>query len=372
MKLLCVLFVIIFLYFLQGKIYASRCFNKVTTDIKFKNNGVFEGEVTELKEKIYNKKILPLWWLTAKYKISRNIEFQEKKNINQGNDNYRQDFFSIGAYEKVNKTFKIVGAKRGYYTIDEVELHSGDLFGLYKLMATFECNANIHVYPKLIEKNELRFNFNSLNGEILAKRNIMEDPFQLRGIREYQPFDTMKMVNWSASAKTGELKVNEYDFTASQEIIIFLNVEKYNAWDKDILVEKGISLAASMVTELIEQGMKVGLCSNGVDMLTGEKITILPSAGVNQNIRFYESLARLDVKNVSEQLSETIQREAMKTSNNKIFIIISHYIGESLKAQVSVLRRKSNLIKWIVPIEKYSEVKLDENKDNILWEVKEA
>ena len=37
----------------------------------------------------------------------------------------------------------------------------------------------------------------------------MEDPFEYRGIREYQPYDDMRSVNWKATAKTGDLKVNQ-------------------------------------------------------------------------------------------------------------------------------------------------------------------
>lgn len=372
MGIFIVLIIVILFYFLQSKIYSENCFKKTAIEVKFALTGIFEGEDTQLIEVILNKKLLPLWWVTAKFQVSRNVIFDEGINDDKGNDNYRQDFFSIMPYEKVTKTLNITGGKRGFYSIDQIDLHSGDLFGLNKIIASYGSKANIYVYPKLITPQEMNANFRSLTGEVLTKRNILEDPFQLRGIREYHPFDNIKAVNWAATAKTGELKVNEYDFTASQEVIIFLNVERYNAWDPEKLVEEAIRLTASIITRYLKQGMKVGLKVNGCDLITGEQIDLHSVCGVNQNIHFYERLARLDIKSVSSPLSTILQEEQMKQNKVPMWVVVSHYFGTDLQEQIYVSRKQGFDVKWVLPKEANSKIEIEDHKDLFVWEVKEV
>ena len=214
--------------------------------------------------------------------------------------------------------------------------------------------------------------FKSLSGEILTKRNIVEDPFQLRGIREYHPFDSIKAVNWSATAKTGELKVNEYDFTASQEVIIFLNVERYNDWDPENVVEEGIRLAASIITQYLKEGMKVGLKVNGGDLITGEQINLPAVFGINQNMHFYENLARLDTTKVLTPISNLLKEESMKQNKSPLWVVISHYYGEDLQEQINISRGQGFDIKWILPKEVSAKVEIEDHKDLFVWEVKET
>ena len=372
MRILIVLIIVILFYILQRDIYSNNCFKKVTTEVRFALNGIFEGENTELIEVILNKKLIPLWWVTGKFQVSRNITFIEGTNKNSGNDNYRQDFFSVMPYEKVTKTLKIKGNKRGFYSIKQIDLHSSDLFGLYQIIGSYESKANLYVYPKLIIPQELNVSFKSLSGEILTKRNIVEDPFQLRGIREYHPFDSIKAVNWSATAKTGELKVNEFDFTASQEVIIFLNVERYNDWDPENVVEEGIRLAASIITQYLKEGMKVGLKVNGGDLITGEQINLPAVFGINQNMHFYENLARLDTTKVLTPISNLLKEESMKQNKSPLWVVISHYYGEDLQEQINISRGQGFDIKWILPKEVNAKVEIEDHKDLFVWEVKET
>ncbi|MBC8061407.1 MAG: DUF58 domain-containing protein [Clostridiaceae bacterium] len=371
MGILAILVIVLVFYYGQGNIYSKNCFKKVSADIKFSLNGVFEGEEVELIETCINKKIIPLWWVTAKFQVSRNLIFIEEKNQNKGNDNYRRDFHTVMPFEKVSKTFKIISGKRGYYSVDALELHSGDLFGLNKIIATYEAKTHLYVYPKLIVPQELKIKFKSLSGEVITKRNIIEDPFQIRGIRDYYSFDSMKAVNWSATAKTGELKVNEYDFTASQEVIIFLNVERYNAWDAEFVVEEAISLAASLITQYLQQGMKVGLKVNGYNSTSGLQISLPAVGGTNQNLHFYENLACLDITEASGPLATMLEEEQMKHNKTALWVVVSHYFGAELREQVTLARNSGYDLKWIIPKNESTVVELEDNRDSFVWEVGE-
>lgn len=363
-------------YHLQSYIYSTKCFDNIFVALNFTLTGIFEGEGTQLVEEFSNKKLIPLWWVTLEYRVSRSLIFLEEENNNDGNYNYnynyRKDFFSIMSYEKITKTVNIIGGKRGYYIIDQLDLHSGDLFGVNEVLLSLDNKASLYVYPRLINPQELAVTFKSLTGEILTKRNLVEDPFQLRGIREYHPFDSMKVINWSATAKTGELKVNQYDFTASQEVIIFLNVEKHNQRESDKLIEVGISLAASLITQCLKLGMKVGLRTNGCDIITGGEINLSSVCGTNQNLYFYQNLARLDTEAVNSHLSELLKLEQIKKNKTPLWVVISHYFGDDLKDTVSLSRLQDFDVKWLLPKEAATKIDIEDKKDLYVWDVMEA
>ena len=337
--------------------------------MKFSLNGVFEGESVELTETFSNKKFIPLWWVSVKFRVSRGLIFIEGKNENVGNENFRRDFCTIMSFQKLTKTFDIIAGKRGYYAINELELHTGDLFCQYKTIAIFEAKAYLYVYPKLISPQELKAKFMSLSGEVITRNNIIEDPFQLRGIRDYNPFDNIKSVNWSATAKTGELKVNEYEYTTSQEVMIFLNVERYNAWDPEFIVEEAIKMAASLITQYLHQGMKVGLKVNGFNSISGQQINIPILGGMNQNMIFYENLACLDISKASVSLASILEEEQMKQNKAPLWVVVSHYFGAELREEIGLAKNQGYDLKWILPKQRDTIVEFEDSKDIYIWEV---
>jgi hypothetical protein len=366
------IFLIVFIFYkLQAEVYAKRCFKNVEVEAGFNLLGIFQGERAELKETFINRKLLLLWWVGIKFQVSRHLVFQEDKNDNEGNDNFRKELFSILPYEKITKKFSVAGSKRGFYRIESLELTTGDLFGKYKIIKSYPCSAELYVYPRIIASDILDIHFMKMNGDILTKRHLVEDPFQLRGIREYHPYDSLKSVNWNATARSGELKVNQYNFTASQQVVVLMNIERNNAWDPEALVEECISLAASITMNFIKLGMKVELITNGCDIVTSEKVKVLPGAGVQHNIEIYESLSRLDISKVSEPIECIFGTETTKLRNDAVYILISHYFGEKLINEVKSAQHRGLDIKWLLP--KDSDTKINFELDNglFIWEVKD-
>ena len=106
-----------------------------------------------------------------------------------------------------------------------------------------------------------------INGEIKSKAHLIEDPFEFRGIREYQPYDSMKSINWKATAKTGELRVNMRDFTSQKVVRIFLNLEDTGIIKRTEACEAAIKVAAGLVKNFTSEDMEFALYSNGTGHL---------------------------------------------------------------------------------------------------------
>ena len=113
-------------------------------------------------------------------------------------------------------------------------------------------------------------------GKMLSRTAVLPDTFEFHGIREYQSFDSMRSINWLATARTGTLKVNVYEYTASREVYILLNVEPDGAFYEEELIEEGIRIAASLCEYLVHDRVSCGLISNARDIITKETIAMAP------------------------------------------------------------------------------------------------
>lgn len=365
-----IIFLIVFLvYSLQSSFYCRGAFKNLFATVKFKDKGVFPGEFSEIVETVTNKKLLPLWWLSIAYTISGNLRFRDDESSIKPKENYRKNLVFLKSYEKVTNRYSFSAEKRGYYRIDELNTATSDVFSNYHLVAKIENNAEFYVYPKLLSKEEFQINFNSISGEALTKRHLIEDPFYLKGIRNYEPFDSLKKVNWYATAKTGELRVNEYDYTATQKVTVFLNCKKRLEWDEDELIEESITLAASLISDYGKNGIEVELRTNGEDILSNKPLDKINISNISSLTSLYESLARIDISKSQMNLHELLKVYREKGSHNEIVIIISYNSTEEIMEEFNQIQATGNEVTFVMPKKNINRV--EENIDGRvhLWEV---
>ena len=210
-------------------------------------------------------------------------------------------------------------------------------------------------------------------GTILARRVINEDPFEFRGIREYQPFDSLRSVNFKASAKTGTLKVNQHDYTSSQRVHLLLNLELETIWQYDELLEEAIRLASTLTGEFIRQGIPVSLESNGCDLITQKPVSIPAGSGPGHARTIDEALCRIDTRlRVPAFLPalHTILEEAAGKSEDTL-ILISTFQRQDLIEAVRTLIEEQVPVFWIVPLHDDMELIVPEDIGDCLlrWDV---
>lgn len=369
MRILFFFIIIILLYIFIQNVYLKKCFEKVTASIEFESKGVFEKDEVNILVTITNDKFMPMWWLGISYLVNDNFLFEGKDGFVKG-QNHRKDLVFIMSYEKLRKRYRAKVNRRGYYSIENFELSSGDLFADYRIIKKCPVDSWIYIYPAIISEQEFNINFRKLSGDIISKKQIIEDPFEFKGIREYSSFDSMKQVNWKASARTGELKVNSYASTNSGKITIIVNVEKFNQWDLDESIEEAIRIAATLSTKYIRQGIHVEIITNGADIISGEKLEVSARGNINEIFSIYEALARLDIKNITEDTETLIDDTINYGRMDSNIIFISHYYNEKSSEKINVLKYKGFKIVWIIPDFDIKNIKLKNVEDLYAWEVK--
>ncbi len=352
MKILSAMLGALLLYLLQNYLY-HRYWNKnLSVDLSFSEDRAVEGEELILYETVINKKLLPLPMLKVKFMTSKYLSFLDTNNSMVTDNYYRNDLLSAMMFQKLTRSLTFLCAHRGYYTINSVEVVCSDMFVSFEAVASHDLDIHLYVYPKPVESGKFQAPFYKMLGAVLTRRFINEDPFEFRSIREYQSYDNLKSVNWKASAKTGSLKVNVNDYTSSQQIKIFLNLESETIWKQEDLLEESIRIAASFASAFIEQGIPAAIYTNGRDIITHEVLNIPAGSGTNHVKALHETLARIDTAQAPPAFVPAIEEECIHGSDNYYIIFISSYQKDDLQRLLSSFSETKAEFSWIIPVNK--------------------
>lgn len=323
MKIVEIGLIVFLLFLLQRKLYKKLWDKNLNVSVSFGQTGISEGENGEVFEIVENRKRLPLNMLKVKFQTSRFLEFADDKGSKTTDQYYRNDIFQIGGGEKITRRLTFVGKRRGYYHIKNIDMVGSDLFLSTEMVKSIGTTCFLYVYPKFFDSREFRMSLQKLNGEVLVKRHLLEDPFEYRGVREYQPYDDIRSVNWKATARTGELKVNQKNYTAMQTIRIFLNVEDSGILKKEAEVESSMQIVMGLVAFFLSQGIKVACYANGRDVMTGETVSIDGGAGAGQQDVIGKALARINTEAEPWSFDELFGDKIINDARGTITLFVS-------------------------------------------------
>jgi len=359
-------------YMIIEHIYVKFWLKGLSAEIGFANENATPGDIVDLIEVVTNQKWMPLHFINVKFQLDRNLKFDNMDSNSVVSDkSYKNDVFSLLFFQKVTRTIPLVCKKRGYYTIDKIELLSMGLFMNDILSVTIPISSELVVYPAFVYTENIEVPFRKIMGSIITNKYTYEDPFEFKGIRDYQDYDSMDKINWKATAKTSELKVNLYDNTASQEVCILLNVEYEGMIKYENVLEESISIAASLMQMLIESGVSTSIICNGKDILTDENMLYSSGSGFDHINSINLGLARLDLKKPADDFAELLADDLSKISKKALYILISTCKNSRIQEEYNKMCHGSKGSIWIVPYNAGFdwEPKNCEFADIISWEV---
>lgn len=303
--------------------------------------------------------------MNLKFQVDRELEFPETDTNSSVSDlTYRNDVFSFLANQRITRRIPVKCNHRGVFKISGVQLTFAGPFmneiNVLKVGSTCE----ITVYPKTVDSKRFSFIRSRISGEAERKKYMLEDPFVFRGIRDYTSNDSLKNVNWKATARTGNLCVNEYNESVSRNVCILLNLEDDGMLTYDSVNEEAISLAASVAEEFIRQGINVSLISNACDVDTKEAVGIREGAGVGHLGSINTVLARMDLKLEKEEFAALINRTfienvSVQSSDNSVYVVISASRRKKAQQTMQKFEKKYGQVIWIVPYMTGGEYSLD-------------
>ncbi|MBT3184436.1 MAG: DUF58 domain-containing protein [Nitrospina sp.] len=166
-------------------------------------------------------------------------------------------FFFTPAGETIEKQVLLTAQKRGHLKINACRLATRFPFGFFYKTKTIPLELEMVIFPairpvELPQQSEI-----GLEGEGIVQPRGDE----LHAIREFQPGDSLSCVYWKSSAKTGNLRVKEFQSQGLQSYTVFLTLTDpatNRPVAKEVLEER-VSTAASMIYHLIQRGHEVSL-----------------------------------------------------------------------------------------------------------------
>jgi uncharacterized protein (DUF58 family) len=351
LKIILIPVVLIMLYYLEGFIFSKKWHKGLEVDLSFDKRPVVEGDYTYLSEEITNAKIIPLHILQVRFQTANGLGFIDTPNASVSDRTNVSDVFSMMPYEKVTRQLKIECEKRGYYDIQSTSLVAHDLFSSSIHYENQNQNTCLYVYPSQIALSKLEIPFEMIMGDVLTRKNLYEDNFTFRGIREYVRGDTLNSINWKATARTGDLKVNLRENTSSQKVMLLVNLEEPAFLFDEDLIEDCIRVCVTLANEFIKRQVPVGIRTNGKDLITGDIVEMEAGASRGHIQNCNRALARIDLKMDKSSFIDVVEREiADKGYEDTTYVVISTSQRDEFQEAIARLSDNTGHITWLCPL----------------------
>jgi len=338
------------IFYIQGLIFYNLALKDIQYDRKFKVKACYAGDQIELVEQIANRKWLPVPWLRVESQLSTHLHFSKLDNFSVSKGQVYQNhksLFSLKPYVQITRRHRLIAAQRGVYKLQTVTMTSGDLLGMHIKHKQIPLSGELLVYPKPAEVPLDQLPFHSFHGDHVIKRWIIHDPFLTAGVRKYEAGDSLRSINWKATARTGELQVHKHDYTANRQLMIYLNIDDEEGMWRSVnnieLIEQGISWAAGAAAASIEQGMDAGFSANMQLNDRFASAVIEPGSGYEHLLIIFEAMARLTLEK-TEPFSYLLQAAAGDGFEGRDVLIISTFWNTELEEQAARIRSNGNSV----------------------------
>jgi uncharacterized protein (DUF58 family) len=331
-----------------SEIWKTYCLTGLEYRRHFSKTRVEFGETIELEVEIVNRKLLPLAWLEIEDEIPRELppgRGKARASHKQGRA-LLTSLVALRPFERIRRRYQIPCTTRGEHVFGPVRLRTGDLFGLVTREVELEQIDAVIVRPRVVSLSALGLPARQPLGDTRIRSWLFEDPSRLVGAREHRPGDSLRRINWAASARTQQLQVKVYEPTTSHQIMLFLDLNTAAGewwglvYDADAL-ELSVTTAASLATWALGEGYPVGLACNGMQRFGTARIEIPPSSAAPQLPLLLDTLGRLQpfaVRAFERTLAESARRLAYGTT----VVVVSAALGPPALDELLAMRRRGH------------------------------
>ena len=258
-----------------------------------------------------------------------------------------QIFMSLRGRERVRRSFVVTPDRRGHHQTMDATLSLSDPLGVAVTERAFGeagRSPNLLVYPRLrpVKPPEKLFRL----GEAQRARSLLDDPLLVRNLRDWRPGDPIRSVDWRATARTGDLIVRENEHAGRVEVSLFVNLDSTrNPWDglSPDYHEAALELSGSLMREMLQKKVSVGLYANGIaNGLGGERaigVSLAPTSHPRQLIQGLTALAGLDAAGRFVDLARIMERQARSRPPGSTFLLVTPFLTEAIRRALELSRK---------------------------------
>ncbi len=148
-----------------------------------------------------------------------------------------------------------VRVRRGIHVFNGVRLTYRDPFSFFRIDKVMEHYTELIGVPR-IEEVQTPYSTKGTKitiGHLPSPR--VGEGVEFHAIREYQPGDPLKIINWKATARTGKVMSNEYESERKVDVIFIVDAAKKG----EGVLDYSIRAAASLMLNSLNEGTSFGL-----------------------------------------------------------------------------------------------------------------
>jgi len=328
-------------------LWRNYALDRVSHERHFAERRLFPGEDVDLRLSLTNRKLLPVPWVTVVERFSTGLA---PAGGQQPPSALRQitvrQAFTLGPFERVSRTVSLRAERRGCYQFGAVEATAGDPFGLFSAAQTLGGKDEVLVYPSLLDGWDYTVRAYHPYGEVKAARPLWEDPTRLAGARDYVAGDQLRRLHWRATARLGRLQSRVYDPGASLQLMLVLdgNTAEHPWHGVDhALLERAISVAATIARDSLERKIPVGLLSNTLTVNSDQYIRVPLGRSPDQLTVILEHMARL-IPYFGLPVAPLLERELSRLPLGAALLLVSVLDSADVVMALDVARRRGHAI----------------------------
>ncbi len=308
----------------------------------------FVGEEIEGRFTLRNRKSLPSPWFEVRDIVPDQLPPVGVATLPAAWEGayYFLHTTSLAPHERVRWRQSFRCTARGYYRFGPTRLRSGDLFGLFPRERHLDGWDELAVLPRLVDLGDVPLPFLRPFGSAKGGNRIFEDQSRMAGVRDYRPGDPLKRIDWKATARRGSLQSRLYDPSATASLIVALNADTFaHNWEgyDPLLLERAVSVAASLAALVDERGLAAGLMVNCTQPGADRPIVVPAGRDPAQLTRILEALAMVGSFTIVS-LDELIDRQARRLPLGASVAVVTAFVTPALAARVSRLKREGTAV----------------------------
>ena len=176
-------------------------------------------------------------------------------------------------------------ARWGAFGVGRVHLRAHDHFGMFRHEVAIDARQPLKVYPT---EEALRALLRPFETQVFAGNHVARqkaEGIEFADIRQFVAGDRVRHVNWRATARRGELWVNEHHAERNADVVIFLDVFAEARRGERSTLDPALRAAASLAARYLRQRDRVGFVSFG-----GTLNWLLPATGARQLYRIVDAM----------------------------------------------------------------------------------
>lgn len=335
-----------------ARLWKRVCLERVVYSRHLVEHRLFVGERTALTLTLENRKPLPVPWIEVRETMPRGMPVTGERTQASGAPGTQmlQRTAALGMHDRLEWPLELNAVRRGYFRVGPTRLRSGDLFGFFDREAEVGRPVDaIVVYPHVYPLGDLGFDSARPFGEQRGGARIYEDPSRVVGVRDYLPGDPMKRIDWHATARLGRMQSRLYEPSRAQAMVIALNIPTFDySWQGSdpVLLERGVSVAASIASWAADSGAAVGLVANGSFPDADRTIHIGAGRRPDQLNRVLEALAMVTAFTTGE-MSDALEDPAHPIPAGATIVLVAAVLPAELAGTLRRLRGRGHRVQVV-------------------------